>query len=616
MSRRFVLTFWVAISVLLAAVLPVAAASTAQTASPALVRLVHAVTGAPAADFLIDGALAASQLGYAGYTAYLRLAAGDHTLTVQVAGATVAETNFSTGEGQALTLIAQGSPQTPEVVTFEDDLSPLALGKARLNATHAVAGAGVLDLILSDGSPILPGLAYGQSSGGIDVPANIYPLGVTPSGTSVDQTIRPAVDYALRAGMFYRLVILGGDPGVVMLEAPVNPAAESVWVRVAHAALNGPTVDVYAGETLLIPALEAGQMTQHFAIPLGLYQLALREAGAAATTEPLVSTGLALDSPALDGQARTVAAVAENDALNLYVYEDNTEALSETSARISVLNAIPGTTLSAALSGDAAPTNLGTDLAAQSASPAVEVAPGQYDVTVSSDAGSEVVAPAQTLNGGVLYSVLVAGTPDQPTLIVGQMPINFRPGSVAAIGTTVPATVAQATEEAQPLAEQVVVQPTPTTPPPPPVATTPPPATGGGTGLIGRVYNLNPGANLQLRQFPRADALSLGLAPAGAILTVLGRAGEPAYPSTVDVQPPDDLDPTTTWLKVSYTAPDGSAITAWASAQFIEVTENGERVRLAELDWLPSDVPGTVTAGTVSPTATAATQSEFYGGGQ
>jgi len=610
MSRRFVLTFLVAVSVLLATALPAAAAPNAQAASPALVRLVHAVTGAPAADFLIDGALAASQLGYAGYTAYLRLTAGDHLLTVRVAGATVAETNFGAVEGQALTLVAQGTPQTPEVIAFEDDLSPLALGKARLNATHAVAGAGVLDLILSDGSPILPGLAYGQSSGGIDVPANVYPLGVTPSGTSVDQTIRPAVDYALRAGMFYRLVILGGDPGVVMLEAPVNPAAESVWVRVAHAALNGPAVDVYAGETLLIPALEAGEMTQHFAIPLGLYQIALREVGAAATTEPLASTGLALDSLTLDGQARTVAAVPENGALSLYVYEDSAGALSEDSARINILNAIPGATLSATLN-DGAVTPLGSNLAAPSASPAVEITPGLYDVAVSSDAGGEAVASAQALNGGVLYSVLVAGTPDQPTLIVGQMPINFRPGSVTATGATAP--VAQATEEAQPLAEQVVVQPTPTTPPLLPVATTPPPATTGGTGLIGRVYNLNPGANLQLRQFPRTDALSLGLAPVGSILTVLGRAGEPAFPSTVDVQPPDDLDPTATWLKVSYTAPDGSAITAWAIAQFIEVTENGERVRLAELDWLPSDVPGTVTAGAISPTATAATQSEFYG---
>ncbi len=46
-------------------------------------------------------------------------------------------------------------------------------------------------------------------------------------------------------------------------------------------------------------------------------------------------------------------------------------------------------------------------------------------------------------------------------------------------------------------------------------------------GPIGQIFNLNPGANVQLRQYPNASALSLGRVSAGTVVLVLGRAGEP-----------------------------------------------------------------------------------------
>ena len=99
---------------------------------------------------------------------------------------------------------------------------------------------------------------------------------------------------------------------------------------------------------------------------------------------------------------------------------------------------------------------------------------------------------------------------------------------------------------------------------------------------------VDPGANLQLRQYPDSTALSLGRAPSGSTLVVNGREGAPvqieglfseelqaeidAYSDPAeDLDPDADLDPANTWLNVTYQTPDGGTITAWVLADFLDV---------------------------------------------
>lgn len=608
MSRRAVLTTTLVFCFLLVGLLPTAAASPGtQAEDSARVRLVHAVADAPAADILIDGAMAASRLGYAGHTGYLLVAGGDHEIDVQIGGASVAQASFTVAPGQALTAVVAGTAAAPEVMTFQDDLSPLVLGNIRLNAVHLVTEPATIDVVLSDGSPVFQGLAYGQSSGGIDIPANLYPLAVVPAGDTVEQAIRPPADYALRAGMLYRLLVLGGTPDVLLLETPVNAAEDSVWVGAAHAIPDAPAVDLYLGDILVIPYLESGQMTPPLALPLGTYDLTARGAGADSSMVPIASASLDLSDAGLAGQARTVAAVSEAGALGFQVYEDDFSTLEAASARVVVHNAIAGATLNATLDDGTA---VAEDLAFASTSPSVEFPAGVYSLTVETDGEGSATTEALAFNGGVLYSFLVTGTPEQPALISGQFPLNQQPDSAAAVAAEEPPATPVA---AQPQATEEAPQTTPIAPPPtqaPPQATAPPAAAPTG-GLIGLVYNLNPGANLHIRQYPSADARSLGLVTNGTVLSVLGRAGEPDFQQLVDLPPDEDLDPTRTWLWVEYNTPEGGTITGWAIAQYIQVTEDGERVRLAELDPLPSDAPGSASAGVAAPT-TAPVQAEFY----
>ena len=115
------------------------------------------------------------------------------------------------------------------------------------------------------------------------------------------------------------------------------------------------------------------------------------------------------------------------------------------------------------------------------------------------------------------------------------------------------------------------------------------------------IVNLDPGARLQLRQYPSSDAMSLGLLPGGTELTVLGRRGLTVYYAgetpdlPVDLSdyntdpaaalyPAQDLRPADTWLFVIHQTADGGAVVGWVNALYLQVFDaNGETQRLGSL---------------------------------
>lgn len=609
MKRRLALTLSLVGSILVMGLAPVAAAPAAQAAEMALLRLVHAVPQAPGVDVMVDGALAATQLTFADYTGYLRVAAGDHSISVQAGGSTITETSLTINPGQAITAIVMGPAEAPAVQIVEDDLGPLVLGNVRLTATHTVSGSDAVDVVLADGTPVFQALAYGNSSGGIDIPANSYPLAVTPTGGTVAAAIVPAEEFHLRAGNFYRVVVLGG-PDALLLESPANPAEDSVFVRVAHAIPEAPTVDVYANEVLLIPALEALSITGPIALPLGSYDLAIRASGTGGSEPPIASLTVDLSDAALAGQARTVAAVMTGAAIDLQVFEDDFSELAAGDARFAVANAVPASNLIAELDN-------GTEIAAGEAftsPPATSTTAGVYELLIASDGGGSFTTDG-AFDGGVLYSYLVTGTPDALVVIESTVALNQQPGSVIATAMAAAPEPTTDTEVVEVVTEPVV-EPTQVPAAPPPTAVPAQPVQPGaapGEGLLGQVYNLNPGANLQLRQYPRSDALSLGLVSGGTLVTVLGRAGEPDFENLPMLAPDEAMDPTQTWLKVSFETPDGGTIIAWVLAQYIQVTEDGERVPLIDIEPLPSNVPGEVSGTSVAAPSASPVNADFYG---
>ena len=108
--------------------------------------------------------------------------------------------------------------------------------------------------------------------------------------------------------------------GLVSVATPATPAAQRIgWLRLAHLSPNTPPVDVYlysAGNPaarLVLRHVAYGTVSPYLRAQAGLYTVAMRPAGAAASTAPVLSTSV----PVRAGDAYTVAGMGPARGLRL-----------------------------------------------------------------------------------------------------------------------------------------------------------------------------------------------------------------------------------------------------------------------------------------------------------
>lgn len=584
--------------------------STAQAASA--VRFVHVVPGAPAVDIYVNGSLAVANLEYASATSYISVPAGDHNVTVTEAGNSsnvLWEQPFTASADASTTLIAS----SPEFAAYQDNLAATAFGGTRLLLVHAVAGGPSVDVQLAEpvelggevqeaGTIIASGMAYNTSFGAFDLPTQNYVVDVVVNGSS--DAVLSGVMLPLNSGTSYMAVVYGAveAPQALLLGAPTQSTADSGLVRFAHGVVGAPNVDVFVNGTLVAPQLSPTAPTAHIALPAGDHEVTLLEAG---TQNEIASGTLSVAA----NSAQTAVALAKGDAVSLSVFADDVSATAEGLAAISIINAVPGATATVSLDNG---TTLADGLASGdiSAVSAIEPASTGTSFTITLDgATGEVEGQDVTFYGGVYYNVMIlpGSTFSAPQLVIAPTALAQTLASAPGAGATIASSVSTddtssevAQSEEQPIVEVV----------------TPGAPAADGEITTGRVL-LDPSANLQLRQRPTSNALSLGLAPSGTILEVLGREGRPVALVEGQPEPPEaadyvdpaaglaedqDLDPATTWLYVSYETPDEGAITAWVLAQFLEVRDpDGDLQRLADLPTVPGNLPGEASGTELTP---------------
>ncbi len=592
----------IALLVVIAAVIMTSASVMAQAGS-AMLRFVHAIPGASAIDVYTDGQLTISGLGFGTASTYVYVSSGDHQLKVTSNGSTNAlwEQTVSAADGSATTLVA-ASASDPNFLVYPEDLSPVGMGKARLTAIHAISGAPNVDLMLGDGRPVIPGLQFGQAAGTLDVPAFAYDFAVAPSGQTVDKALLKASGVALDTGTSYMLVVYGSPdkPESLVLTSATKGDSNSGFVRIAHGVSGAPAVDVYINGSLAIPSLAFGGFTQHIAVPAGSYDVSIRAAG---SDKDLVTATL----PVTAGEAATAAALGTSDKISVNVFKDNISGIVADKAVISLANGIPGTgTVSATLDDG---TSLASDLTFGTAADAVSIAPAKAKITVKSGDNS-VDIPAEAFYGGVYYNLIAVN--DGGTVKVIGAPTSLAQGVASAPGAAaVVAAVPTIAPTVPPLPTVAPVEPT-TVPVVPEVAAPTKAPVAATNGPTARVFNLDANANLQMRQYPNSDALSLSTVPPGTVLIVNGREGaiteipfsatpKPAAdyqfvdPASLLTDPKADLVPQDTWLNVTYATPDGGSITAWANGLYLDVRNpRGEKIKLASLPLVSSNLPGSV----------------------
>jgi hypothetical protein len=128
-----------------------------------------------------------------------------------------------------------------------------------------------------------------------------------------------------------RVIVLLALPALVLGSAGVAGAASASaatpgkgWVRLAHLSPNTPAVDVYlysfgnSSAELVLHHVGYGAVSPYQPAVTGEYTVAMRAAGAGATTKPVLSATLAVRA----GHAYTVAGLGPESGLRLQVLDD------------------------------------------------------------------------------------------------------------------------------------------------------------------------------------------------------------------------------------------------------------------------------------------------------
>lgn len=553
----------------------------AQTPALVLVRFVHAFPTDDAVDIYVDNALVVRNLALGAATPHFRLEATTVRVEVRVAGSDrsvapltsrdVALNTTAGGFGEVSLVIQPDGFGQPTIRNIEDLLSPTRFGGARLHLMHTVPDVGALEVQLDTGTPFLNGATFSDPIGTLDPPTGRYTFVIAENGEPL--AVAEPVDMA--AGYLYTLLFYQNPDesyGVSVLTAPTlpDPAVPVTYVQMVHASASAGPLDVYSGDTLIIPHLTVGEIIPHVPYTSGEVTIRLLNAGLPSSATPAYETTLMIA-----GDAVTVLASGDlsEGTFELAVLDDAISTLTPDNVRIRMINATSNGPLTVAVGEDAPLVNT---LAVGSASGALTLLPGRYDFNaIVDDAALNgplfVELADQVLIGGNWITV-VAANPDMdadPILVLSASPFQNRMTSqpdfeAAPPPSATPTATATATNTPLP----PTLTPTPFVGTPPPAATQP---------LMIADVNVNDGVNLQCREYPSTVARSIGLIPSDARLVVVGY-GAPLDPNNNNNVP---VDPTL--FANPESATDFEQI--WIQTEFYNPVENYTLTRC----WVRSD---------------------------
>ncbi len=561
-------------------------------------RFVNVAPGAPSIDILVNGELVESGLAYGESTAYLNLPSGNINLLGLVAGTSTAQLEHSAdlAAGSAVSFL-MSSALSPQFQAIPENLGALEFGATRLSIVYAIADGPPVDIVFRENGEILgEGIRPGAVVGPYELRAGVYDLDLIVAGDASGASILD-LRAPVAAGTSHLAIVYGSanDPQVLTTSAPTAAPTDSGLVRFLHAVQGATPFALSVNDSLIVPSLAYALPSQHIALPSGSHQVALSIGGAEITSMTLNVAA---------GQAQTAVVMGSPANLSMLSYSDDLSAIDRSSSLVSLINAIPGSTVERLILSSGA--TAATDVVYGSASAAAKIVTGNQgltlDLTIGDDSGA-VNLPDKRFYGGSYYNLIAlpGSAFSGPHLLIAETSVlrglDVEVAPMEPETTVVAPTVEQIAEEA-----------------PQPVFISPAEI----DGPTARV-SLNRGANLQLRQYPHSEALSLGLAPADTTLIVLGRRGlteyygeepadEPVDLSDFDADPAEDLErwedlePSDTWLFVIYITPDGGTIEAWVNALYLDVVdEDGEPQRLAELEMIRQNQAGASRSTSIGP---------------
>jgi hypothetical protein len=193
---------------------------------------------------------------------------------------------------------------------------------------------------------------------------------------------------------------------VTLFASPAQAAGDG-YVRLAHLSPDTPAVDVYlksesnAIKPQTFHGVAYGAMSQYLRLPVGTYQVAMRKAGAAASTKPVITTEVGV----ANGGAYTVAGVGRFADLGLRVLKDDLKLPDAGKSKVRVIQASVKAPVLNVAGKNGKTIADGVQFATTTAYR--EVNPGKWSVEVEPTGGGRTVVLPCTLGAGSVYSLIV-----------------------------------------------------------------------------------------------------------------------------------------------------------------------------------------------------------------
>jgi hypothetical protein len=202
------------------------------------------------------------------------------------------------------------------------------------------------------------------------------------------------------------LVLLGIPAAVSTATAGASThasAAATGWLRLAHLSPNTPEVDVYlysygdSSAQVVLHHVGYGEESPYEQVPAGDYSVAMRAAGAAATSAPVLSASVNVTA----GRAYTVAGLGPESGLRLQILDDRL-ATPTGHALVRIIQAsLKQNVVSVSWNGQL----LDSSLKFASVSPYKSVSPATANLTVSG--GGESTHISVPLAAGTVHTLVV-----------------------------------------------------------------------------------------------------------------------------------------------------------------------------------------------------------------
>jgi len=206
-----------------------------------------------------------------------------------------------------------------------------------------------------------------------------------------------------------RLLMLLAASGLLLgIPAAATAYASSAttgtgWIRLAHLSPNTPAVDVYlysfgnSDAMIVLHHVAYGTVSPYESVQAGDYSVAMRAAGASATSQPVLSTSVTIAA----GHAYTVAGMGPESGLRLQVLDDQLT----TPPGQALVRVIQASLKQQVVNVSLGSTTLASGLKFATVSSYQAVSPGTQTVTVSAN-GTNTTSSV-TLAAGTVHTLVV-----------------------------------------------------------------------------------------------------------------------------------------------------------------------------------------------------------------